>query len=103
MKLHRFFGYMLLAGVLALFAASCGSDDDDDPEPAPTTAAPAPTTADPAPTTAAPEPAARLRIAIVSPSASNDLAFSQSISDGVEALGAERDIDVAITDGTFIV
>lgn len=103
MKLHRFFGYMLLAGVLALFAASCGSDDDDDPEPAPTTAAPAPTTEAPAPTTAAPEPAARLRIAIVSPSASNDLAFSQSISDGVEALAGERDIDLAITDGTFIV
>ena len=123
MKLHRFFGYMLLAGVLALFAASCGSDDDDDPEPAPTTeAASAPTTAAPAPTTeaesapttaapapttaapeAAPEPDARLRIAIVSPSASNDLAFSQSISDGVLALEGERDIEVAITDGTFIV
>lgn len=106
MKLHRFFGYMLLAGVLALFAASCGSDDDDDSEPAPTTEAEsAPTTAAPAPTTAAPapEPAARLRVAIVAPSASNDLAFSQSISDGVEALGSERDIEVAITDGTFIV
>lgn len=130
MKLHRFFGYMLLAGVLALFAASCGSDDDDDSEPAPTTeaesapttAAPAPTTAAPAPTTAAepapttaapapttaapapaPEPAARLRIAIVAPSATNDLAFSQSIYDGVEALDEEREIEVAITDGTFIV
>ena len=104
MKLHRFFGYMLLAGVLALFAASCGSDDDDDPEPAPTTEAEsAPTTAAPAPTTAAPEPVARLRVAIVAPSATNDLAFSQSIHDGVEALEAERDIEVAITDGTFIV
>ena len=78
MKLHRFFGYMLLAGVLALFAASCGSDDDDDSGP--------------------------LRIAIVAPSASNDLAFSQSIADGVAALEEERDIEeVAITDGTFIV
>lgn len=78
MKLHRFFGYMLLAGVLALFAAACGSDDDDDSGP--------------------------LRIAIVAPSASNDLAFSQSIADGVAALEEERDIEeVAITDGTFIV
>ena len=111
MKLHRFFGYMLLAGVLALFAASCGSDDDSDDSTTTTEADSVTTTeadsvtttAAPAPTTAAPEPAARLRVAIVAPSASNDLAFSQSIADGVAAIEAERDIEVAITDGTFIV
>lgn len=97
MKLHKFFSFVLIAGALALFAASCGSDDDDDPV---ATEAPAPTAAAPAPTEA---PAPPLRIAIVSPSASNDLAFSQSISDGVNALGDDRNIDVAITDGTFIV
>ena len=91
MKLHKFFSFVLIAGALALFAASCGSDDDDDPV---ATEAPAPTAAAPAPTEA---PAPPLRIAIVSPSASNDLAFSQSISDGVNALGDDRNIDVAIT------
>jgi basic membrane protein A len=41
------------------------------------------------------------RIAIVAPSASNDLAFTQSIVDAVNAL--EGDFEVEVTDGTFIV
>ncbi len=40
------------------------------------------------------------RIAIVAPSASNDLAFTQSIVDAVNSLDG---VEVAITDGTFIV
>ena len=44
-----------------------------------------------------------LKIAIVAPSASNDLAFTQSIVDGINALKKERDIEVAVTDGTFVV
>lgn len=46
---------------------------------------------------------AGLKVAIVAPSASNDLAFTQSIVDGVEALKGEFDLEVAITDGTFVV
>lgn len=44
-----------------------------------------------------------LRVAIVAPSASNDLAFSQSIVDGIKAVQKDRKIELAITDGTFIV
>ena len=44
-----------------------------------------------------------IKIAIVAPSAKNDLAFTQSIVDGINAIKAEREIEVAITDGTFIV
>lgn len=44
-----------------------------------------------------------LKIAIVAPSASNDLAFTQSIVDGINAVKKERSIDLAITDGTFVV
>ncbi len=44
-----------------------------------------------------------LRVAIVAPSASNDLAFTQSIVDGMKVLQKNRSIEVAITDGTFIV
>jgi basic membrane protein A len=47
--------------------------------------------------------AAALKIAIVAPSASNDLAFTQSIVDGINAIKQERDLEVAITDGTFVV
>jgi basic membrane protein A len=44
-----------------------------------------------------------LKVAIVAPSASNDLAFTQSIVDGIKAVKKERDLEVAITDGTFVV
>ncbi|HHC07445.1 MAG TPA: BMP family ABC transporter substrate-binding protein [Actinobacteria bacterium] len=44
------------------------------------------------------------RIAVVAPSASNDLAFTQSIVDAVNRIADERgNIEVAITDGTFVV
>lgn len=45
----------------------------------------------------------KLRVAIVAPSASNDLAFTQSIVDGINAIKKTRKLEVAITDGTFIV
>jgi basic membrane protein A len=44
-----------------------------------------------------------LKVAIIAPSASNDLAFTQSIVDGIKAIQKDRKIDLAITDGTFIV
>ena len=44
-----------------------------------------------------------IKVAIVAPSASNDLAFTQSIVDGINALKKERDLEVAVTDGTFVV
>ncbi|MFH0880816.1 MAG: BMP family protein [Lentisphaerota bacterium] len=47
--------------------------------------------------------AGKLRIAVVAPSASNDLAFTQSIVDGIKAIQKERDVEVAITDGLFVV
>ncbi len=52
-------------------------------------------------TAAAAEP---IRIAIVAPSASNDLAFTQSIVDAVNVIEGEREVaEVAVTDGTFVV
>lgn len=101
MKITRRLSFLLLLPVLALFAASCGSDDDSDSSDNTTTTAATATTA---PTTTAPTATASaepLRIAIVAPSASTDLAFSQSIVEGVGALGS--DVEVEITDGIFIV
>jgi basic membrane protein A len=44
-----------------------------------------------------------LRIAIVAPSARNDLAFTQSIVDAVNVIAAERgNVEVSITDNTFV-
>ena len=44
-----------------------------------------------------------LRVAIIAPSAQNDLAFTQSIVDGIKAIQKDREIELAITDGTFVV
>jgi basic membrane protein A len=44
-----------------------------------------------------------IKVAIVAPSASNDLAFTQSIVDGINALKDEYNLEIAITDGTFVV
>ena len=54
-------------------------------------------------TVAGPAQAAPIKVAIVAPSASNDLAFTQSIIDGVAAIKKERELEVAVTDGTFVV
>ena len=44
-----------------------------------------------------------LRVAIVAPSAQNDLAFTQSMVDAVNLVAGERgDVEVAITDSTFV-
>ncbi len=107
---------LVLVAALALVAAACG---DDAEEPAATTAPPQTTAADtPETTAAAPdtdepaeeepgemmEPMEPLRIAVVAPSASNDLAFTQSIVDAVDVIVAEHPgTEVAVTDGTFIV
>jgi basic membrane lipoprotein Med (substrate-binding protein (PBP1-ABC) superfamily) len=88
--------WLAVLAALLLVVAACGDDDDT---PSPPTAGPAqPAQTDP------PAPAGPLRIAIVAPSASNDLAFTQSIVDAVNAIKAERgNVEVAVTDGTFVV
>ena len=69
--------FLALLAVFSLAVAGCGNDDDADAGP--------------------------FRIAVVAPSAQNDLAFTQSMVDAVAAIGETREIEVAITDGTFIV
>ena len=86
---------LILAVVLAfaLVAAACGDDGGDDA----TT-----TTAGDTETTTTAAAAEMFKIAIVAPSASNDLAFTQSIVDAVNVIKAEMgNVDVQITDGTF--
>lgn len=77
---------------LSLFAAACGSDSSDE------AAAPAEDSS----AEEAAEPAGEaLSMAIVAPSASDDLAFTQSMVDAIHAL--DREVDLQVTDGTFIV
>ena len=97
--------WLALFAALMLVLAACGDSTDDT-----TAETTAETTADteapesteaPTETTVAAEP---FKIAIIAPSASNDLAFTQSIVDAVDVIKGEMgNVEVAITDGTFIV
>ncbi|VAV98501.1 hypothetical protein MNBD_ACTINO01-2581 [hydrothermal vent metagenome] len=70
----------VLIAVITLIAAACSSGGGDEAA------------------------SADFRIAIVAPSASNDLAFTQSIVDAANKLKAEGIVgEVAVTDGTFVV
>lgn len=73
-------------GTCALLAAACGGEEVDQP---------------------APDDGgggqAALRIAVVTPSAPNDLAFSQSMIDALDRIGEDREIEVAVSDNLFVV
>ncbi len=79
------FRWLALLLVFALVGAACGDSDDGDG---------ADSYGD----------GEGLRAAVVTPSAENDLAFSQSIVDALHALESEGLLsEVAVTEGTFIV
>ena len=76
--------FSLLIGLLAAFAlvaASCGSSSDGESS----------------------DGGDAFRIAMVAPSARNDVAFTQSMVDSINILGESRTIEFDITDGTFVV
>ena len=104
--------YLALLFAFTLIAAACGGSDSAGDDDSSETTEAAEETSDTteaveeeegADTTEAmeEESSGPLRIAIVAPSAKDDLAFSQSMVDSVDALSG--DIDLSITDGTFIV
>lgn len=73
--------WIALFAVLMLVMAACGDDDDG-----------------------ATDGDGAFRIAIVAPSASNDLAFTQSIVDAVDIIADEMgNVEIQVTDGTFVV
>ncbi len=117
-KKKPFILLLALLAVFALVAAACGDSDDDgdstdttaeseasdDTETTEAEADDDAESTDDAETEDDGEAMAEpFRIAVVAPSASNDLAFSQSIVDAVNAIGETRELEVDITDGTFIV
>lgn len=53
-------------------------------------------------TTAAVPASTGIRVGLVGPSASNDLAFTQSMVDALNLLAGERGIEVSVTDSTFV-
>jgi len=102
--------WLIVVLALVLVAAACSDDSgttttagDSDTT---TTAGDTPTTttAGDAETTTTAASAEPFKIAIVAPSAQNDLAFTQSIVDAVNVIKDEMgNVEVQITDNTFIV
>lgn len=82
MKAKKMRLLMALIAMFSLFAAACGSDSESSGD-------------------GGGGDSDGIRIAIVMPSAENDLAFSQSIVDGANALTGVSEI--ALTPGTFVV
>ncbi|MEN8234605.1 MAG: BMP family protein [Actinomycetota bacterium] len=111
MKKLRIFVLVL---ALALVAAACGGDDAETTTTADESAAETTTTeageetttteGSEETTTTAPPSDEPFRVAIVAPSPSNDLAFTQSIVDAANMLlDSGLVTEVAVTDGTFVV
>ena len=84
-------GIFSLVFVFALIAAACGGDDEG-------------TDGGGGGNTSEAPPAEAFKIAVVAPSAANDLAFTQSIVDALDRIkGEDASIEVAISDGLFVV
>lgn len=79
---------LALIGASSLVVVACGGDDSS-------------SSSDPAPSESS--SADPVRIAMVAPSAINDLAFTQSMYDSLQRVAATRDITIDVSDGLFIV
>jgi basic membrane protein A len=96
----RFIRWARLAAVvaaLALVAAACGNDEPETPGDGATGPTATGTTAE---ETTAAEP---FRVALVAPSATNDLAFTQSMFDALNALKDAEALEIAVSDNLFVV
>jgi len=88
----------ILFAIIALIAAACSSSSDDATE---TTVASVSTTEAATDSTSG---GSDFKIAIVAPSASNDLSWTQSMVDATNVLKESGIVsEVAVTDGTFVV
>jgi basic membrane protein A len=85
-KWFRWMGVIALVAVVAL-AAGCGDDDDD-------------ATSGGGGDSASGEP---FQVAVVAPSATNDLAFTQSMMDALGSLEESANLEISVSDNLFVV
>jgi basic membrane protein A len=83
----RWIGVLAVVALVSLGAA-CGDDDDDDGA---------------AEGGGGGESGEPFRVALVAPSATNDLAFTQSMFDALESLEASENLDISVSDNLFVV
>jgi basic membrane lipoprotein Med (substrate-binding protein (PBP1-ABC) superfamily) len=89
-RMFRLSTIVAMAAVLGIVAAACGGK----------TATTTPTTSAGGTTGT---PAAAFKVAIVAPSAPNDLAFTQSMVDAVNSLKSQYNLEIAVSDSLFVV
>ena len=98
-KLHLLIAVLVLGALILGACATATPTEAPAPEPPPTDepAAPEPTAA----------PAEPFRVAVVMPSATNDLAFSQSMYDALlavqEQMGGPENFEIAYSEGMFVI
>jgi basic membrane lipoprotein Med (substrate-binding protein (PBP1-ABC) superfamily) len=106
----RAFGWVVGLAVVALVVASCGTGTSSGSAAASTAGpgsavASAPSSAGSAvasaPTSSGP-PAAIFKVALVAPSAVNDLAFTQSMVEALNSLKAKYNLEIAVSDNQFV-
>ncbi len=90
-KALRFTRVIVPVVALGLIAAACSSKKDNT------------TTKSGSGGTTPSAAAAPFKIAIVAPSATNDLAFTQSMVDAVNSLKSKYNLDIAVSDNLFVV
>lgn len=101
--------FMTLVLAFALVLSACGTPATEPPAPVPTEAPATEAPATEAPTAAPTEPptAEPFRVAVVMPSAINDLAFSQSMYDALlrvqEEMGGPDTFEIVYSEGMFVV
>ena len=102
----RAFGWVLGGVIVALVAASCSGSatPTNSGSAAPTTVASAPSSSEPTAVASAPSgpPAAIFKVAVIAPSAVNDLAFTQSMVDAVNSLKTKYNLEIAVSDNQFV-
>jgi len=109
--LDRKSSLVLPAVLVALVVAACSGSSTPapasvapSPSPAAASVAPSPSPAAPASVAPSPSPAATtLKVALVAPSAVNDLAFTQSMVEAVNSLKTKYNLDIAVSDNQFVV
>lgn len=83
---NRWIRMAVLAAVTLLIAAACGNKSTPSQGSSPTGGAAKP-----------------LRVALVAPSAPNDLAFTQSMADALNRLKGQQNLEIAVSDSLFVV
>ncbi|MGZ8626010.1 MAG: BMP family protein [Actinomycetota bacterium] len=102
MKTARWMRLVAVLAVVAIVAAACGDDEEPSGGDTGTTGATGATATGPT-ATGPTETGEPFRVALIAPSATNDLAFTQSMFDALGTLEEAENLEIAVSDNLFVV